>query len=80
VKSRRQIDLDVAAVAETDTDRQAETGTSDRRASWLELFFDLVFALAVAQLDSGFRGHPSLASAAVMVGLVGRPSRSRSSI
>jgi low temperature requirement protein LtrA len=32
----------------------------DRRASWLELFFDLVFAGAVGQLTGALQGHPTL--------------------
>ena len=30
----------------------------ERRASWLELFFDLVFAGAVGQLAGAFQDHP----------------------
>jgi low temperature requirement protein LtrA len=36
----------------------------ERRASWLELFFDLVFAGAVAQLAGAFQEHPGLATLA----------------
>jgi low temperature requirement protein LtrA len=32
----------------------------ERRASWLELFFDLVFAGAVGQLAGAFQDHPGL--------------------
>jgi low temperature requirement protein LtrA len=32
----------------------------ERRASWIELFFDLVFAGAVSQLAGAFQHHPSL--------------------
>ena len=32
----------------------------ERRASWLELFFDLVFAGAVGQLAGALQGHPTL--------------------
>ena len=32
----------------------------ERRASWLELFFDLVFAGAVGQLAGALQDHPSL--------------------
>ncbi len=59
----------MAAVGEIDAQPSSESDTGNRRASWLELFFDLVFALAVSQLDSGFRGHPSATRAVVMVGL-----------
>ena len=36
----------------------------ERRASWLELFFDLVFAGAVGQLAGAFQEHPGLATLA----------------
>jgi low temperature requirement protein LtrA len=36
----------------------------ERRASWLELFFDLAFAGAVGQLAGAFQRHPSLAALA----------------
>ena len=36
----------------------------ERRASWLELFFDLAFAGAVAQLAGALQDHPSLGSLA----------------
>ncbi len=39
----------------------------ERRASWLELFFDLAFAGAVGQLAGAFQRHPSLAALAVFV-------------
>src|SRR5262245_24203902 len=32
----------------------------ERRSSWLELFFDLVFAGAVGELAGAFREHPGL--------------------
>jgi hypothetical protein len=32
----------------------------ERRASWIELFFDLVFAGAVGQLAGAFQDHPAL--------------------
>jgi low temperature requirement protein LtrA len=38
-----------------------------RRASWLELFFDLVFAGAVGQLAGALQGHPSLGTLARFV-------------
>ena len=34
----------------------------ERRASWLELFFDLAFAGAVGQLAGPLQDHPSLAA------------------
>ena len=36
----------------------------DRRASWLELFFDLAFAGAVGQLAGAFQSHPGLGTLA----------------
>src|SRR5262245_59441576 len=36
----------------------------ERRASWLELFFDLVFAGGVAQLAGALQEHPSLGALA----------------
>jgi low temperature requirement protein LtrA len=39
----------------------------ERRASWLELFFDLAFAGAVGQLAGAFQRHPSLAALACFV-------------
>src|SRR5499427_1650103 len=36
----------------------------DRRASWLELFFDLAFAGAVGQLAGAFQSHPGLSTLA----------------
>ena len=36
----------------------------ERRASWLELFFDLAFAGAVGQLVGAFQSHPDLAALA----------------
>ena len=41
----------------------------ERRASWLELFFDLAFAGAVGRLAGAFQGHPGLAALAVFVAL-----------
>ena len=39
----------------------------ERRSSWLELFFDLVFAGAVGQLAGALQDHPSLGSLARFV-------------
>jgi low temperature requirement protein LtrA len=39
----------------------------ERRASWLELFFDLVFAAAVGQLAGALQDHPGLATLARFV-------------
>ena len=39
----------------------------ERRASWLELFFDLAFAGAVGQLAGAFQDHPGLAALARFV-------------
>jgi low temperature requirement protein LtrA len=40
--------------------RTIETGDDDRRATWLELFFDLVFVAAVGQLASNLAGDHTL--------------------
>ncbi|HXB49910.1 MAG TPA: low temperature requirement protein A [Streptosporangiaceae bacterium] len=39
----------------------------ERRASWLELFFDLAFAGAVGQLAGAFQQHPSVAALGIFV-------------
>src|SRR5215469_17747850 len=39
----------------------------ERRASWRELFFDLVFAAAVGQLAGALQDHPGLATLARFV-------------
>jgi low temperature requirement protein LtrA len=41
----------------------------ERRASWLELFFDLAFAGAVGELAGAFQSHPGLAALAGFVTL-----------
>jgi low temperature requirement A protein (LtrA) len=41
----------------------------ERHATWTELFFDLVFVVAVAQLASGLRDHLSMDGAIAFVGL-----------
>jgi low temperature requirement protein LtrA len=41
----------------------------ERHASWLELFFDLVFVAAIAQLASSLQEQPSVASLARFAGL-----------
>jgi len=38
--------------------------TEDRKATWFELFFDLVFVVAVAQLSAAYSHHYNLAGAA----------------
>ncbi|MEP6788749.1 MAG: low temperature requirement protein A [Acidobacteriota bacterium] len=40
--------------------RTLEQGVSERHASWLELFFDLVFVLAVSQVAHVLSGHTDL--------------------
>ena len=55
-----------------DAQRPPASGTDsegERHASWIELFFDLVFVVAVAQLDEGFLDDPGVVRALVMVGL-----------
>jgi low temperature requirement protein LtrA len=49
--------------------QEASEWVSDRHATWTELFFDLVFVVAVAQLAAGLHDHLSLAGAAAFVGL-----------
>ena len=51
--------------------RLQETGDDpvERHATWTELFFDLVFVVAVAQLAAGLHHHVSIGGAAVFVGL-----------
>ena len=41
----------------------------ERHATWLELFFDLVFVVAVAQLADGLAGDPSLHGFLIFAGL-----------
>jgi low temperature requirement protein LtrA len=41
----------------------------ERHATWTELFFDLVFVVAVAQLASGLHSHLSVAGALAFAGL-----------
>lgn len=47
----------------------AEDEQDDRRATWLELFFDLVFVAAVGQLANGLAAHPTLPRFLGFVGL-----------
>jgi low temperature requirement protein LtrA len=48
-------------------------GTADhageRRSTWTELFFDLVFVVAVAQLAAGLHRDPSIGTAGAFLGL-----------
>jgi low temperature requirement protein LtrA len=44
----------------TDPPRRPDNDPEDRRATWLELFFDLVFAAAVADLGSELSDHFTL--------------------
>jgi low temperature requirement protein LtrA len=37
-------------------------GREPRRASWIEVFFDLMFAAAISQLAGAFQDHPELAT------------------
>jgi low temperature requirement protein LtrA len=49
--------------------RVLEDEGGERHATWLELFFDLVFVVAVAQLADGLAGDPSLHGFLVFAGL-----------
>ncbi len=49
--------------------QEAKGGATDRHATWTELFFDLVFVIAVAQLAAGLHDHRSLDGAFAFVGL-----------
>src|ERR671937_879089 len=49
--------------------RTLEDAEEDRRATWLELFFDLVFVVAVAQLSLGLGNEVSLHDVLVFAGL-----------
>ena len=46
-------------------DRDLPTHTEGRKATWFELFFDLVFVVAVAQLSGAYAHHYDLGGAAV---------------
>ena len=49
--------------------RTLESGEGDRRATWLELFFDLVFVVAVAQLSNALSADMSLEGFLIFCGL-----------
>jgi low temperature requirement protein LtrA len=49
--------------------QEATEYASERHATWTELFFDLVFVVAVAQLAAGLHDHLSVTGAATFVGL-----------
>ncbi len=50
--------------------RTTESGVeSERRATWLELFFDLVFVVAIAELGMSFSNDPTLGGALRYLGL-----------
>lgn len=49
--------------------RTVEGDTGERHASWLELFFDLVFVVAIAQLSHLFVRHPDWGGALIAGGL-----------
>src|SRR5919202_2631875 len=49
----------------------ASSETDDRRATWLELFFDLVFVAAVGQLANGLAAEPTAARFFEFLGLFG---------
>jgi len=54
--------------------RTVETGAGERHASWLELFFDLVLVVAIAQLAHLFVHHPDWNGALVAGGVGHRGS------
>jgi low temperature requirement protein LtrA len=47
----------------------ADGRAAERHATWTELFFDLVFVVAVAQLASGLHSHQSVAGTLTFAGL-----------
>jgi low temperature requirement protein LtrA len=49
--------------------RNLESSDDERRATWLELFFDLVFVVAVAQLSSGLGNVITLRDGLILAGL-----------
>jgi len=49
--------------------RRAEAGAEERRATWLELFFDLVFVLAIAELAQQLVRRHDVAGFAIFAGL-----------
>jgi low temperature requirement protein LtrA len=49
--------------------RALESGEDERRATWLELFFDLVFVVAVAQLSNALSADMSLEGFLIFCGL-----------
>jgi low temperature requirement protein LtrA len=49
--------------------QEATEDVSERHATWTELFFDLVFVVAVAQLAAGLHDHVSLNGVAAFAGL-----------
>src|ERR1700742_2499489 len=49
--------------------RTTEAGAPERHASWLELFFDLVLVVAIAQLGHLFEQHPDRGGAFLAGGL-----------
>jgi hypothetical protein len=49
--------------------QEASEYASERHATWTELFFDLVFVVAVAQLAAGLHDHLSPTGAVAFVGL-----------
>jgi low temperature requirement protein LtrA len=49
--------------------QEATENSSERHATWTELFFDLVFVVAVAQLAAGLQGHLSLVGVTAFAGL-----------
>ena len=49
--------------------RTLEDAGDERHATWLELFFDLVFVVAIAQLADGLAEDPSLRGFLIFAGL-----------
>ncbi|MBO0810378.1 MAG: low temperature requirement protein A, partial [Actinobacteria bacterium] len=49
--------------------QEAGESRAERHATWTELFFDLVFVVAVAQLAAGLHGHQTVPGALAFAGL-----------
>jgi low temperature requirement protein LtrA len=49
--------------------QEADENQLERHATWTELFFDLIFVVAIAQLAAGLRADVSLSGALIFIGL-----------